>query len=185
MSDKHKELRERLSKLPKYDRGINWQLRNWQGSEELTVYGTTANFFKWILDNTEELIASLQSSGLVLAGEAVAWANMHEDGRMVGLAEEKPDNWLNAAPLYAAPQPAVAVGDREKYVGQGMAIAAAILVRVWGDDTQAKEIMGAAGYRSVADLERDDVDKYDIDVLATLFRDDALSPSPVDNEKEG
>lgn len=60
----HEELRERLAKLPKYDRGINWQLRNWQGAEELTVYGETANLFKWILDNTNELIASLQSPGL-------------------------------------------------------------------------------------------------------------------------
>ncbi|PDT15858.1 hypothetical protein CO670_15285 [Rhizobium sp. J15] len=55
------ELRERLAKMPKFDRGINWQLRNWQGAEEMTIYGETANCLKWIFDNTEALISALAS----------------------------------------------------------------------------------------------------------------------------
>jgi len=55
-------------------------------------------------------------------------------------------------------------------IGQGMAIAAAILMRVWGDEVQAREIMGAAGYKTVSDLKRDGVDDYDIEALTPLLR---------------
>ncbi|WP_145316867.1 DUF551 domain-containing protein [Rhizobium sp. ERR 922] len=55
------ELRNRLEKLPKSDRGISWQLYNWQHTEELTVYGATANCLKWIIDNTDEIIAALHA----------------------------------------------------------------------------------------------------------------------------
>ena len=55
------ELRKRLENIPKHDRGIDWRLRNYRSAEQLTVYSQTANSLKWILDNTDELIAALAS----------------------------------------------------------------------------------------------------------------------------
>lgn len=64
--------------------------------------------------------------------------------------------------------------DEAKLRGQGMAIAAGILVKGLGEETYATEIMGAAGYKSVADLEADGVDEYDINILRHLFETAAL-----------
>lgn len=64
--------------------------------------------------------------------------------------------------------------DEAKLRGQGMAIAAGILVKGLGEETYATEIMGAAGYKSVADLEADGVDEYDINILRPLFETAAL-----------
>lgn len=61
-----------------------------------------------------------------------------------------------------------------KLRGQGMAIAAGIIMACWGEDTFAREIMGAAGYKSVSDLEADGVDEYDINLLRPLFEVAAL-----------
>ena len=59
-------------------------------------------------------------------------------------------------------------------VGCGMVIAAAIIVRVWGDEVQALEILGAAGARSMADLRAWGCDAYDVwplrGVLRSLWR---------------
>ncbi len=55
-------------------------------------------------------------------------------------------------------------------VAVGMAIAAAIIVRVWGDDVQAEEILGAAGLNSVADMRRFGVDAYDVWPLRNVIR---------------
>lgn len=66
------------------------------------------------------------------------------------------------------------LADEAKLRGQGMAIAAGILVKGLGEETYAAEIMGAAGYKSVADLEADGVDEYDINILRPLFETAAL-----------
>lgn len=42
--------------------------------------------------------------------EPVAWMNVKGDGTIVGLSQEKPDNWLNPRPLYAS-APSQPVGD--------------------------------------------------------------------------
>ena len=60
--------------------------------------------------------------------------------------------------------------ERQKNVGTGMAIAAGIVMSCWGDDTIAAEILGAAGYRTVADLRRDGVDWYDIRLLVPVLK---------------
>jgi len=56
------ELIARLEAMPKYDRGIHWELRNrYTGAEWLECHGQIANVFKWILDNHEELLATLRA----------------------------------------------------------------------------------------------------------------------------
>lgn len=62
------------------------------------------------------------------------------------------------------------IGD-QRAVGHGMAIAAAIIMRVWGHSTEATEILNAAGYTSLQKLLDDGVDDYDIDALKPLFED--------------
>lgn len=54
------DLRKKLKALPDIDRGFSWQLRNWNGAEELNCYSTTANLFKWVLDNKNSLIDELE-----------------------------------------------------------------------------------------------------------------------------
>lgn len=51
-----------------------------------------------------------------------------------------------------------------------MVIAAAIIVRVWGDEVQAEEILGAAGITTMADMRRFEVDAYDIMPLRGVLR---------------
>lgn len=53
--------------------------------------------------------------------------------------------------------------------GQGMAIAAGIVMRCWGDTTHASEILGAAGFKSVDDMRACGVDDYDIEACAPVF----------------
>lgn len=59
-----------------------------------------------------------------------------------------------------------------KHRGQGMAVAAAICMRNWSNDQIALDILGAAGYDSIADLERDEVDEYDLEPLRKLFTEE-------------
>jgi hypothetical protein len=56
-------------------------------------------------------------------------------------------------------------GGDEKHIGIGMAIAAGIIMRVWGDDVHALEILGAAGLDTVEKLKACGVEQYDIDAL--------------------
>jgi hypothetical protein len=83
------ELCDRLAKMPKFDRGINWQLRNWQGSEEMTVYGETANCLKWIFDNTEELISAYLATSKPVA-EAVKVKRVMNDPCIAKLKDDEP-----------------------------------------------------------------------------------------------
>lgn len=64
----------------------------------------------------------------------------------------------------------------ENSVGVGMAIAAAILMRVWGDDVQAKEIIGAAGLTTEKKLLDIGVEEYDLCELRPLL-DEAEQPA--------
>ena len=60
--------------------------------------------------------------------------------------------------------------ERDKAVGVGMAIAAGIIMQHWGDDTQAEEILRAAGLITVKELREAGVDWYDIRFLAPVLR---------------
>jgi hypothetical protein len=64
-------------------------------------------------------------------------------------------------------------------VGVGMVIAAAIIVRVWGGDVQAEEILGAAGIKTVADMRRFGVDAYDAWPLRNVIRQLSGRPMPL------
>jgi len=71
------ELVEGLDKMPKADRGISWERENWQGAEQLNVYGQTAHFLKWVLDNTDRIraiadyVATLEQERIVAQAECV------------------------------------------------------------------------------------------------------------------
>lgn len=57
------------------------------------------------------------------------------------------------------------LNDEQRGVGMGMAIAAGIIMRSWGNDTYAREILGAAGLDTLDKLRASGVDQYDIDAL--------------------
>lgn len=59
---------------------------------------------------------------------------------------------------------------RGRYIGNGMAIAAGILMQSHGAEAEAAEILSAAGYRTVRDLRADGVDWYDIRLLVPVLR---------------
>ncbi|NKJ34140.1 hypothetical protein [Rhizobium sp. SG570] len=54
-------------------------------------------------------------------------------------------------------------------VGIGMAIAAAIIMRVWGHDTEAREIISAAALTTEARLREIGVEDYDLDALRPIL----------------
>lgn len=60
--------------------------------------------------------------------------------------------------------------ERSASIGVGMVIAAAIIVRVWGDEVQAEEILGAAGLTSVQALREIGADAYDVMPLRGVIR---------------
>lgn len=67
------------------------------------------------------------------------------------------------------PSPAGHVGGGEQRgVGIGMAIAAGIIMRSWGQETYAREILGAAGLDTLEKLKASGVDQYDIDALKSV-----------------
>ena len=70
---------------------------------------------------------------------------------------------LSEAPASAA-EP-----ERQKLLGIGMAMGASVIMQGWGDTVQAKEILGAAGFNSEADLVAGEVDEYDINLLRPIF----------------
>ncbi|WP_318866602.1 hypothetical protein RWA05_17885 [Sinorhizobium meliloti] len=78
------ELLYRLDKLPKTDRGISWERRNWQDREQLNVYGETASLCKWVLDNAEALASRIRSCLLdkpeAVEGEPFAWYTVDKHG---------------------------------------------------------------------------------------------------------
>ena len=64
--------------------------------------------------------------------------------------------------------------EEKNAIGVGMAIAAGIIMSCWGDETQASEILAAAGLQTVKSLRDCGVDWYDIRLLAPClhaFRD--------------
>ena len=60
--------------------------------------------------------------------------------------------------------------DRHNGVGAGMVIAAALIVRVWGQTVEAEEILNAAGIVSFDDLRKCEVDAYDVWPLRPVLR---------------
>lgn len=64
-----------------------------------------------------------------------------------------------------------------KPVSVGMAMAAGIVMRCWGNETYAREILKAAGLTHLRDLRSAGVEQYDIDaltpVLASLVPEEA------------
>lgn len=51
-----------VEKMPKHDRGFSWEKRNYRDVEEIRAYGENAAVLKFILDNTETLIADLRAA---------------------------------------------------------------------------------------------------------------------------
>jgi hypothetical protein len=124
----------------------------------------------------DELAYQVMSTPDADFAEAVYLINAN--GKCPALTGCGPTSSANAAYIVAA-QPSTVLalldrieeleGGRKQEVGIGMAIAAAIVMRCWGDDTYASEILGAAGYRTVADLRADGVEWYDIRALAPVL----------------
>jgi len=63
------------------------------------------------------------------------------------------------------PSNVTGLSDEQRGVGIGMAIAAGIVMKSWGNDTYAREILGAAGLDTLAKLKASGVDQYDIDLV--------------------
>lgn len=58
----------------------------------------------------------------------------------------------------------------ERGFAAGTAVAAAIIVNVWGDELQAEEIMASAGLGTRAKCKALGVDDYDLNILKPVFR---------------
>ena len=55
-------------------------------------------------------------------------------------------------------------------IGVGMAIAAGIVMSCFGNEVEAREILGAAGLRTVKDMRDAGVDRYDIRLCLPVLR---------------
>lgn len=69
---------------------------------------------------------------------------------------------------YSAAASNHAVGSEERGIGIGMAIAAGIIIRSWGQEVYAREILGSAGLDTLEKLKASGVDQYDIDALMSV-----------------
>jgi hypothetical protein len=58
----------------------------------------------------------------------------------------------------------------ERGFAAGTAVAAAIIVKVWGDEVQAEEVMASAGLGSRAKCKALGVDDYDLKILRPVFQ---------------
>lgn len=76
---------------------------------------------------------------------------------------------VNDRPKIKATQ-APAPSSRGCETSVGMAMAAGIIMRCWGNDTYAREILTAAGLSSLADLQAAGVEQYDIDALMPALK---------------
>lgn len=72
--------------------------------------------------------------------------------------------------LEAADRDADERAARSAAIGVGMVIAAAIIVRVWGEEVEAAEILGAAGLTTVAELRAIGAEAYDVWPLRGVLR---------------
>lgn len=66
-----------------------------------------------------------------------------------------------------------------------MIVAAALIMRTWGDETQAHQILGAAGFDTLQKLKDHGVQQYDIDALAPMFPESDACPICAEVIKEG
>ena len=73
----------------------------------------------------------------------------------------------------------VAEQDRHNDVGAGMVIAAALIVRVWGQTVEAEEILNAAGIVSFDELRKSKVDAYDVWPRRPVLRSILGRPAPL------
>jgi len=93
------------------------------------------------------------------------------DGVVVQL--DKPNGPVQIYPsaaLELAPAPVShVVGSEERGIGIGMAIAAGIIMRVWGQEVYAHEILTTAGFTTLDELKASGVDQFDIDALMPIF----------------
>ncbi|MGM4909158.1 hypothetical protein [Rhizobium sp. 768_B6_N1_8] len=69
------------------------------------------------------------------------------------------------------------VGTEERGIGIGMAIAAGIIMRVWGQEVYAHEILTTAGFTTLDELKASGVDQFDIDALTPIFAASATEGS--------
>jgi hypothetical protein len=63
----------------------------------------------------------------------------------------------------------VASGSEYRGIGIGMAVAAGIIMQAWGDETKAREILGAAALDTLEKLQALGVEQYDIDALMPIL----------------
>lgn len=110
MNEITEELHRRLDNLPKYDRGIHWELRNrFTGAERLEASGASANLCKWVLDNTEALSAALAAAeeqeqaadGWVMV-PAEPTEEMMQKGRWGGITPLDDQRRINMAGIWRA-----------------------------------------------------------------------------------
>ncbi len=89
------KLRELLSAIPSHDRGLSWELRDYKDRERLEVYGTIAKAFKYILDNTDAVIAALSHVQAPAEPCGKFWYAVHSvTGVHIGLWDNA--HWANA-----------------------------------------------------------------------------------------
>ncbi len=67
------------------------------------------------------------------------------------------------------PSPQTHMDVEQRAIGAGMAMAATIVMNSWGNETYAREILGAAGLDTVDKLKASGVDQYDIDILSPVL----------------
>jgi hypothetical protein len=106
--------------------------------------------------------------------ESKAWPVVFENKSAIYLAKVALDALPGMADVAAGKAVIMSVEalrDAErKACGRGMAIAAGIVCGSFGQDTIAEEILGAAGFFSVADMKKAGVDPYDIKLCRNALR---------------
>lgn len=54
-------------------------------------------------------------------------------------------------------------------VGRGMAVAATVCIKGFGEDVVAQEILSAAGYKTADQMRKDEISEYDIEACQHLL----------------
>lgn len=128
--------------------------------------------FDWM--SSDELVRLVELTASYCHGSAEYW-NDKDAHVLIEMARRMaPCTEASRANLFKlrsdAPAPVqIMIGGSDRAVGVGMAIAAGIIMRVWGENTMAGEIMGAAGLDTLEKLRECGVDQYDIDALMPIL----------------
>lgn len=56
------ELLQLVDAMPRVDRGFSWEARDYRGNEAIRAYGRNAKVLKFILDNTDQIVADLRTA---------------------------------------------------------------------------------------------------------------------------